>query len=72
MSLSPYPNFCKTEKKRSQPTRLKFFSIYLTHRLCHIERVCKIILFLIEGEWFSPIIVSNFSLQSSQFLRIVA
>ena len=43
MNFSPYPNFCKTEKTKSQFTLPKaltilqrgFYSVYLTHQLHH-------------------------------------
>ena len=43
INFSPYPNFCKTEKTKSQPTLTKtlkilqrdFCSVYLTHQLHH-------------------------------------
>ena len=43
MNFSPFPNFCKTEKTKSQSTLPKtftilqrgFYSVYLTHQLHH-------------------------------------
>ena len=63
MNLSPYPNFCKTEKIKSTPRILQkdFYLVYLTHQLWHIvERVySNVILFFIASEWYSPIIVTK-------------
>ena len=47
MNLSPYPNLSKAEKIKSTLRILQkdFYSVYLTHQLCHKCKVCKIILF---------------------------
>ena len=82
MNLSPYPNFCKAEKIKSQSTLSKafgkskdiverfLFSLFDTSIMSRIvERVYKIVLFLIAADWFSNIIVSN--IFCIWFLRIV-
>ena len=68
MNLPPYQNFGETEKIKSQSTLSKnlrkfeditgrfLFSLFDTSIMSRIvERVCKIVLFLIAAGWFSPI-----------------
>ena len=44
-----------------------FYSVYLTHQLCHKYKVCKIILFLISSDWCSAIIASGVITVSNAF-----
>ena len=62
MNLSPYPNLCKAEKKKSTLRILlkDFYSVF-GHMNYAIKKEYKIFVFLMASNWCSPTIVSNVS-----------
>ena len=52
MDLSPYLNLCKAEKiKQLQGYYRKIFIQFIWHMSQIVERVCKIVLFLMPSDW---------------------